>query len=186
MKTKILTLFIALTSFSFLQAQAPEAINYQAAVRNSGGEAIKSTNVGVQISIIADSINGNSVYTETFTSTTSSTGILNLQIGKGAVSSGVFSSIDWSATTYYVQLSLDIQGGTNYTTVGTTQLVSVPYALFSKTTGSCKAVTKTQRNLMKNIDAGTLIFCTNCGTSGELQIYNGTNWTNMTGGAIVE
>lgn len=186
MKSILLTLIISLGLNFLVQAQAPESIKYQAAIRDNDGKAIVSSTIGVKISILKDSANGTATYTETFTVTTTASGLLNIELGKGAATNGVFSEIDWSTGNYFVELSLDLNGGSTYVLVGSTQLVSVPYSLHSKTTESSRVVTKTTRDAMVDIGIGTLIFCSDCGTNGELQVYNGTEWTNMVGDAVVE
>lgn len=44
-------------------------------------------------------------------------------------------------------------------------------------------MTQAQRNTITSPAAGLIVLCTDCGTAGELQVNNGTSWTNMTGGA---
>lgn len=186
MKSILITLIFSLGLTFMVQAQAPESIKYQAAIRDKDGKAIVNSSVGVKISILKDSANGTATYTETFTVTTTASGIINIQLGKGTATNGIFSEIDWSTGSYFVELSLDLNGGSTYVLVGSTQLVSVPYSLHSKTTESSQVVTKSTRDAMVDITVGTLIFCSDCGAKGELQVYNGTEWTNMVGGAVVE
>ncbi len=112
--------------------QAPESFNYQAVVRNNSGELIANQFVGIQIGIIQGSSLGSSVYSETHTVTSNTYGLVNLKIGTG-LSSDNFSTIDWSSGPYFIQVKLDISGGTNYQLVGTSQVLSVPFALHSKT-----------------------------------------------------
>jgi hypothetical protein len=83
----------------------------------------------MRISILADSLGGTAAYTETHKPRTSPQGIVNLSIGGGTVSSGDFSKIPWSSGRLFVRTETDIQGGTNYALVSTTQFLSVPYAL---------------------------------------------------------
>ncbi len=129
MKKLLLSFALLLATFTF--AQTPESINYQAVVRDSGGSPLAATNVGVQIAILEGAANGTAVYTETHTTTTSDQGLINLQIGAGTTTDDL-STIDWSANSYFVQLGVDTAGGTNYAIIGTTQLLSVPYALYAK------------------------------------------------------
>jgi hypothetical protein len=113
-------------------AQTPQAINYQAVATNTSGVAIANTNIGVRISILAGSATGTNVYTETHTATTSANGIFNVEIGRGNVQSGNFPNIQWYAQTHFAKIDIDVNGGTNYQTIGTTQFLSVPYALFAE------------------------------------------------------
>jgi hypothetical protein len=66
-------------------------------------------------------------------------GLFNLVIGAGAVQSGSMATIDWSNDNYYLKVGMDAAGGTNFITMGTTQLLSVPYALYAKSAGSVSA-----------------------------------------------
>lgn len=132
MKKLILSVF-ALICLNTISAQAPEMFNYQSAVRNMSGDILASQNVSFRISILEGSIGGTSVYSETHAVTTSSLGLVDFRIGDGTVLSGDFSTIDWGSNPHFVQVELDINGGSNFSTMGTSSLVSVPYALHAKT-----------------------------------------------------
>lgn len=133
---KISAFIICMIVSTGLFAQAPQGINYQAVVRNSGGNIIASTSVGMKVTIHQGSPTGTVVYSESFTPTTSTLGLVNFVIGQGNVLSGTFSSINWSTGSYFVELGLDPAGGTTYTSMGTQQLVSVPYALYAENSGN--------------------------------------------------
>ena len=92
--------------------------------------------VGLRISILEGAIDGDSVYSEIHIEQTSSLGLVNLAIGKGTGVIGDFSSIDWGEHEYFIKVEIDTEGGTNFTELGTSQLLSVPYALYSKKSGS--------------------------------------------------
>lgn len=131
MKTKLLTIIaLAISVASF--GQAPEAFKYQAVVRNAGGTIITNQAVGYQLTILQGSPAGTAVYTETFTPTSNNYGLVNLEIGTGNTVDD-FSTIDWANGPYYIETAADITGGTSYVVMGTSQLVSVPYALYAKT-----------------------------------------------------
>ncbi|MBI5218118.1 MAG: hypothetical protein HY958_04230 [Bacteroidia bacterium] len=112
-------------------AQSPNAFSYQAVVRNSSGTVIPNQNVSFRINILQGSSTGSPVYSEEHSATTNPFGLVNLEIGNGTNSSGNFSTIDWGNNTYYIKVELDINAGNNYTVMGTNQLLSVPYALYS-------------------------------------------------------
>jgi hypothetical protein len=131
MKKVILTVSAFIFSLK-LMAQAPEKMSYQAVVRNSSNGLVISAPVGMRISILQGSAAGASVYTETQTVNSNANGLVSLEIGSGTVVSGNFSTIDWSADTYFIQTETDPTGGTSYTVTGTSQLMSVPYALHAK------------------------------------------------------
>ena len=134
---------ILLLTFCFLlltlvvKAQTPpNAFNYSAVARNALGQPIATTTIGIQISILKNSPTGASQYSENHFVNTDGFGLFNLVIGAGAVQSGSMANIDWSNDNYYLKVGMDATGGTNFLTMGTTQLLSVPYALHAKTADS--------------------------------------------------
>jgi len=118
------------------QAQVPDKLSYQAVVRNESGKLVQSSPVGVRISILQSSHEGTVVYSETHDASTNTNGLVTIEIGGGQSISGDFSTLDWSAGPYFIKTETDPAGGTNYTITGTSQLLSVPYALHAKTVGS--------------------------------------------------
>ena len=136
MKKLILSLVAAATlSFSSF-GQAPEGFKYQAVVRDAGNTILNNQAVGLRMTIQQGSIGGTTVYSETFAPTTNAYGLVNLEIGNGTAVSGTFSNIDWSTGPYFMETAVDVTGGTNYSVMGTSQLMSVPYALYAKTSGN--------------------------------------------------
>ena len=115
--------------------QAPEAFKYQAVIRDGGNLILTDQAVGMRLSIQQGSIGGTSVYTETFTSTSNGYGLVNLEIGTG-ISTDDFAMIDWANGPYFMETAVDLTGGTTYELMGTSQLMSVPYALYAKTSGN--------------------------------------------------
>jgi len=139
MKKTIYTLIALLLSTSIflstkqVSAQAPQSFKYQAVVRDGSGEIIADQQVGLRIWILQGSTSGAAAYIETHAPTTNGFGLINLEIGNGTVVSGDFSAIDWGSDSYFLRIEIDISGGTSYTEMGTSQLLSVPYALYAKT-----------------------------------------------------
>ena len=133
---KIVTSFIALFITAIVWAQVPQEMSYQSVIRNSSGDLITNQLVSVQISILQGSVSGTASYVETHTPTTNANGLISIQIGGGTQVSGDYATIDWSNGPYFVQTETDPEGGTNYTISGTSQLLSVPYALYAETSGS--------------------------------------------------
>lgn len=135
-KSLILSFFL----FCFVvstNCQVPEGVSYQTVIRNSStGTIIPNHNVSLRMSIIRGSSTGSIVYSEVHSATTNVLGLVNLVIGKGTVLNGSFSSLVWGDTTYFLQVDIDMAGGSTFTTMGTTQLMSVPYALYAKTSGN--------------------------------------------------
>lgn len=133
---KILILFTAITFGIKVNAQAPQKMSYQTVVRDASNSLLINRAVGMQITILQGSATGTSVYTETQIPTTNANGLISVEIGGGTVASGDFGTIDWSNGPYYIKTETDPDGGTAYSISGTTQLLSVPYALYAETSGN--------------------------------------------------
>ena len=112
-------------------AQVPQKMSYQAVIRNNSNTLITSTPVGMKISILQGSSSGTAVYAEIQTTNTNANGLVSLEIGSGTVVTGTFADIDWATGSYFIKTETDPAGGTTYTIVGTSELMSVPYSLFS-------------------------------------------------------
>ena len=126
--------FILFSSIAF--SQAPEKFSYQSVIRRTNNDLVVNQNVRVKISILQGTISGTAVYVEDHTTSTNSNGLVSLSIGGGNNISGSFSAINWEIGPYFVKMEADPTGGTNYTVSGTSQLLSVPYALYAKSAGS--------------------------------------------------
>lgn len=126
MKKQLLIIALILSAAT-LFAQVPQKMSYQAVVRNDLGQLITNQNVGIQISILQGSESGTEVYSEIINTTTNANGLLSIQIGGGAG----FDAIDWAAGPYFIKTETDPEGGNNYTITGASELLSVPYALYS-------------------------------------------------------
>ncbi len=104
----------------------------------------------MQISILQGSAGGSAVYVETHTPTTNVNGLASIGVGTGTVVGGTFSNISWSGNSYFLKTEIDPAGVTNYTVTATTQMLTVPYSMYSKTatsaTNGIQAVTLSQRN----------------------------------------
>ena len=137
MKKIILLLTLSFSLLNFANAQTPpNAFNYSAVARNAAGQPIATTTIGIQITILKTSPAGVSQYSENHFVNTDAFGLFNLVIGAGAVQSGSMTTIDWSIDNYYLKVGMDAAGGTNFLIMGTTQLLSVPYAMYAKSAGS--------------------------------------------------
>jgi uncharacterized protein (TIGR02145 family) len=106
-------------------------MSYQAVIRNVSGDLVINSPVKLRMILLQGSIEGTEVYSEIHTATTNTNGLITLEIGGGAVISGVFETIDWSDGPYFIKREVDPDGGSNYTIVGTSQLLSVPYAMYA-------------------------------------------------------
>jgi hypothetical protein len=140
---RIIILCAALVMTASVFAQSPEKMSYQAVIRNSNNDLVKNAKIGMQISIIQGSAgaNGSTVYVETQAPTSNTNGLVSLEIGAGKTASGKFSDINWSAGPFFIKTESDPMGGTNYSITGTSQLLSVPYALHAKTAETLQSKT---------------------------------------------
>jgi hypothetical protein len=134
---KLFTL-LALIVLSTINAQAPQGFNYQATVRNSAGALITNQNVLFKFNIMLNSQTSLPVYSETHQAPTDDLGQVNLVIGTGTPTTGTFAGINWASGTYYLGIELNTGSG-GYVAMGTTQLLSVPYALYANSSGNSQA-----------------------------------------------
>jgi hypothetical protein len=128
MKRMIFTC-MGLFTATMLLAQSPAAIKYQAVARDATGAILANRNVGFRFSILAGGATGTAVFRETHSAQTNEFGLVILEIGNGTNILGNISSIDWGAGAHYLKIELDPNGGSSYSLMGTSQLLSVPYAL---------------------------------------------------------
>lgn len=143
MKNKIFLFVFALFISSLAYSQIPQAINYQAVARNNDGEPVTNSNLIVRLSIISDSTDGVIVWQEGHSVNTNEFGLFNLKIGEG-VSTTVgtassFGEINWSGGQFYLNMQIDF--GNGLVDMGTSKMLSVPYALFAEKSGNAGAQT---------------------------------------------
>jgi len=138
MKRVLLLLIIFGVNFLQVAGQNPSGFNYQAVIRSSNGEIIQNQSVGIRISILKGGVTGEAVYVETFSTETNNFGLVNLVIGTGNPKEGALSDVEWSSDSHFIKVEIDIQGGSNYTEMGTSQLLSVPYAMHAKSASQFK------------------------------------------------
>ena len=181
---KFINVFAAILFTASVFAQSPQKMSYQAVIRDGSGVLVSNHLVGMQISILQGSPTGTVVYVETQTLTTNANGLATLEIGGGAG----FSTIDWATGPYYIKTETDPTGGTTYTITGTSQLLSVPYALYSANgtpgptgpAGADGAIGATGPAGATGADGavgptgpeGPLV----AGTTGQTLRHDGTNW----------
>jgi uncharacterized protein (TIGR02145 family) len=170
---KIITLFIALFITTITFGQVPEKMSYQGVIRNSGNILVINQTVGMQISILqgGDLANpGPTIsYVETQTPTTNANGLVSLEIGAGTAGTGSFASINWANGPYFIKTETDPSGGTSYSITGTTELMSVPYALYAANGISSVQADEIAANTLK---AGQSLGA----TAGDMQYWSGTAW----------
>ncbi|MFC2113752.1 hypothetical protein ACFLRI_00230 [Bacteroidota bacterium] len=133
---KIFTLLAAVIITANTYAQSPEKMSYQAVLRDASDKLLTNQSVGMQISILQGSVTGTALYIETHSTTTNINGLVSIEIGNGSLVAGSFTNIDWTKGPYFIKTETDPTGGTSYTIKGTSQLVSVPFALHANTASS--------------------------------------------------
>jgi hypothetical protein len=125
---KIFTLASALLFTAIGVAQAPNKMSYQSVIRDNQGTLVANRNVTIQISILKGSKSGEAVYVENHTVSTNVNGLISLEIGGGKTIMGKFASIDWSNDSYFVKTATDPKGGSDFSIIGISEFLSVPYA----------------------------------------------------------
>jgi len=131
---KLFSLFAILLFAASMNAQIPQKMTYQAVIRDASDKLISNKTIGIKISILKGTT---VVYSEVYNPnpTTNQNGLLTLEIGGGTALLGTFSAIDWADGPYFIKTEIDPNGGTTYSILGSTQLLSVPYAFYAKTSG---------------------------------------------------
>ncbi|HOG19866.1 MAG TPA: hypothetical protein PKW37_05445, partial [Salinivirgaceae bacterium] len=129
MKRKLFSILFCIALFATANAQQ-QGFNYQASIQKQDGTTLQNQEVNLRISLIDQ--NSNSVYySESQNSTTNNLGIVNLIIGQGEALSGNFATVPWSSTTVLIKVELKV--GSSFVTMGTSPIMSVPYAMYAAT-----------------------------------------------------
>ena len=162
-----------------VEAQAPNGINYQAVIRNNTGTLMANTPTAIRVSIRQTTVTGTIVYSERQNVTTDQFGLVNFVIGSGTLLSGNFTNIPWGNGPFFLDLGVAFSGlpaPTIYMPYGTQQMMSVPYALYAKSSG----------NLVNQWSYGTSVPGSTLGNVGDYyletttgNVYtktNGTTW----------
>lgn len=161
-------------------AQAPQAIPFQAVARDISGNPLLNQNISLQFRLRQGSAGGSILYTETHSTVTNSIGSFTVNIGLGTIVTGTFTTINWGNGSKFIQVEMDPAGGVAYLNLGTQQMLSVPYALLSATsTGSWSltgnAGTVDGTNFIGSSDNVPLSFKVNNQKAGRIdQITNST------------
>jgi hypothetical protein len=179
-------MIIMLFGVANMFSQTPQAFNWQFVLRDDAGGLSSDKNVSVRLSIHEVTQTGTVVYSEEFAVMSEKTGLVNLQAGRGTVLSGDFSTISWGANAHFVQIEVDFLGGTTYEDLGTSQLVSIPYALNAASVDCATISLGTYGGIALPQDIpvcdaqseGTLMY--NSATQ-KVQFCDGTSWQNVDG-----
>ncbi|MCD9576526.1 hypothetical protein [Flavobacterium soyae] len=186
-----LTILLLLVTVTFkLYAQSPEKMSYQAIIRSQNNDLVANSQISLRVIVHQGSATGTTVYQETHSATTNNNGLVSLEIGTGNITTGTFSAIAWEKGPYFIETQVDVTGGANYNIMGTTQLLSVPYALHAKTaerivgttttTSRAAVIPFTSSRSITTTDVNNTIECT---TSSTLTLTS--NFTSMLTGDTI-
>ncbi|NOQ27139.1 MAG: hypothetical protein GQ564_17400 [Bacteroidales bacterium] len=173
MKKRAFILFLLMVTAGLINAQVPEKINYQAVIRNSTGELISSQDVGLKVSILNETSTGSVLYSEEHIAAANAYGQVAIEIGTGTNPSSDFSSIDWAVSDKFLKLEVDIDGGTSYIPIGTTQMLSVPYALFANNTDSARVAGMAYTASIADVLGSEGVYSTNSDTLFVVKDHSG-------------
>lgn len=129
MKKILLSFSAAILLAASASAQAPNAINYQAAIRNGAGAPLASASVPVRFTVRDLTASGAIVYQETNTASTNAQGVLNTAIGTGTPVSGTFAGINWATGDKFLEVEVD--AGSGLISIANQKMMSVPFALYA-------------------------------------------------------
>lgn len=149
MKTLTFTTLFLLAILCHAQSQ-PAGFNYQSIVRDAQGQALVDQDISMRLTVRTGSADGPSVYQETHSLQSNAFGLVNLVVGDGMGGNDI-GQVDWAANSHYLQVEVDPQGGNNYTDMGTSQLLSVPYARHAETATNVDDADADPTNELQNL-----------------------------------
>ena len=168
-------LLIPILAFS----QVPQGVGYQGVATDAAGFELINQSISIRASVISGSATGTIEWQETHTTSTDTFGLFNLTIGQGtSTGNGAqtsFADITWGASTHFLKIEMDVNGGTNYSHMGTNQMMSVPYSLYAKNAKLLPAMSMANRDTISSPPEGMLIY-QNDSTKGYYY-FNGTQWS---------
>ena len=190
---RIITLLFACFIGLYAQAQVPQAISYQAVARNAAGAALVNQTISIRITIKDNSSGGPTIYSETHTGvSTNQFGLFTIEVGNGNPVTGTFTSINWGTNTKFMKVEMDPAGGSSYIDMGTSQMLSVPFALYAGAVAGGGAgdnwgtqSAATNSTLTGNGTSGSPLGIAQQGaTNSQVLQWNGTAWApaTITGG----
>ena len=155
MRKTILFFFFLILFANISFAQTPQGISYQAIARNAGGVPISNHSLQIKFSIVDSVVTGGLVYIESHNTTTNNFGLFSLTVGLGTPILNSFNNINWSKNNKYLKIEMDTNNTSNWILIGTQQMMSVPYSLWSA----------------NGLKAGT--------NNGDMLYWNGLAWVNI-------
>lgn len=178
-KLIFIPIFILLSIALF--PQSPGLINYQTIIRNANGLPLQNKTISIRFTIYQNEINGTLVFQEHHDKTTNTFGLVNLEIGNGENNIGDLSEIEWAIGPYFLEIAVDSTNMSNYFVVGTSQLLSVPYALHANTVTNVNDADADPTNEYQNLEINGHELSINNGNTVSLP--NNDLW-NSNGNAI--
>lgn len=166
MKTLTFTTLFLLAILCHAQSQ-PAGFNYQSIVRDAQGQALVDQDISMRLTVRTGSADGPSVYQETHSLQSNAFGLVNLVVGDGMGGNDI-GQVDWAANSHYLQVEVDPQGGNNYTDMGTSQLLSVPYARHAETASNVDDADADPTNELQNLSLSGTTLSISQGNSIEL------------------
>lgn len=118
---------------SFVYCQVPQAFSYQGLAVDANGAALASTQIDLRFSIIADAADGNIIYQETHTTTTTPIGHFAANVGNGTVIECCFDDLNWQSDNHFLKVEMNTDGDSDFEFNSTVELLSVPFALHAET-----------------------------------------------------
>jgi hypothetical protein len=115
---------------------APQKMNYQAVARTATGTVIADQEIGLRIAIVSSDDMDRPVFAEEHSVKTNKLGVINIQIGDGEELEGSMQNIDWGSAAHYLKIFLDADNTGLFEEMGTSQLLTVPYAFYAERSGS--------------------------------------------------
>ena len=186
MKKIVLVSLITIVFITNLISQAPNMMSYQAVIWDATGYLVAEKMVSIKISILQGSVTGTSAFSETHRIQTNVNGLVSLMIGGGTNATGKIADINWGAGSYFLKTETDPTGGVNYNIVGTTQLISVPYAMHSNTSNNLNTPTPGLPGQVLTVAKdGNPIWVSTLPTVVTTNISNVTSNSAVSGGNVV-
>jgi len=165
MKQFLLTTLACVLAITSSISQTPQSFKYQAVARDINGDVLVNQNIGIRINILEGTAAGPSVYLEIHSVNTNQLGLFSINIGMGTTGDD-FSTINWGMNSYFIKTEMDPAGGSAYVLMGISQLLSVPYALYSENTANVDDADADPNNEMQSITkAGSTISLSDGGGS---------------------
>lgn len=161
----MLLLLLSCCCTSLWAQLVPQAINYQAVARNASGAVLPNQTIAIKVNIRQGAATGPVQYSERHQVNTNQFGLFAIAVGRGVPITGTFSAVPWTNADQWMQVEMDPNGGTNYFLMGSSELLSVPYALYAENVG----IVNLALNDLTDVNTVGVL-------PGQNLEWNGTNW----------